>query len=262
MLIGTMNHPSRDIFEEMQWMADVGMEFIDMTLEPPRNASWMVDTERVRTALDRHRFQIVGHTPFYLPIASAIDEVRRGAVAELRRCLRVFSELGAKWMNIHPDHYTPFHDRPFFVQRNIDSLKELHADSERYGVGLMIENLPGNFNSAQQMGDLLDPLPWLGLHLDFGHSNLLVPRNTAVEMLEQYGARLRHVHIHDNKGGSEDLHLPLGVGNNDVGKIVAALKQCHYNGTITLEVFTPDHHFLTYSADVLRRAWREGAAAA
>lgn len=259
MLIGTMNHPTRDLIEEMQWMADLGLQFIDMTLEPPASASWMVDPDKLRAALEKHSFSVVGHTPFYLPIASAIEEVRQAGVEELRRCMRVFSALGAKWMNIHPDRYTPFHDRRFFIRRNIESLRELREDSEKYGVGLMIENLPGEFNSAQQMGELLDPLPWLGLHLDFGHANLLVPRNTSEELLDRYGSRLRHVHIHDNKGGHEDLHLPLGTGNLDIAAIVKGLKRCRYDGTITLEVFTPDRHFLSYSMEVVRRVWRDGA---
>jgi hypothetical protein len=33
-----------------------------------------------------------------------------------------------------------------------------------------------------------------------------------------------------------------------------------YDGTITLEVFTPDKHYLGYSRDVLRRTWDELAA--
>ncbi len=257
MLVGTMNHPARDIFDEMQWMADMGLEFIDMTLEPPRFPSWSVDVDRVRAALEKHRFKVVGHTPFYLPIASAIEEVRLAGVTELRRCLRVFGALGARWMNVHPDRYTPFHDRAFYVRRNILSLAELHEDSEKYGVGLMLENLPGDFNNARQIGDLLDPLPWVGLHMDFGHANLLVARSTADEILDRYGSRLRHVHIHDNKGGSEDLHLPLGTGNVDLTATVRALKRQKYDSTITLEVFTPDKHFLKYSVEVLRRAWRE-----
>ena len=35
MLIGTMNHPGRDLFGEIEWMADAGFDFIDLTLEPP-----------------------------------------------------------------------------------------------------------------------------------------------------------------------------------------------------------------------------------
>ncbi len=45
---------------------------------------------------------VVGHTAWYLPMASAIREIREGAVAELCRCLDKFGEVGAKWMNLHP----------------------------------------------------------------------------------------------------------------------------------------------------------------
>src|SRR5882724_11343475 len=61
-------------------------------------------------------------------------------------------------------------------------------------------NLPGEFNTLAQLAQLLDPLPSLGLHLDIGHANLMVEKNTTGEIIETYGSRLRHVHLHDNKG--------------------------------------------------------------
>jgi sugar phosphate isomerase/epimerase len=75
------------------------------------------------------------------------------------------------------------------------------------------------------------------------------------EILEAYGTRLRHVHLHDNKGGSADLHMPLGSGTVDLHSAVRALRRCGYDGTITLEVFTPDKTYLSYSRDLLRRIW-------
>jgi sugar phosphate isomerase/epimerase len=68
------------------------------------------------------------------------------------------------------------------------------------------------------------------------------------------------VHLHDNKGGSADLHLPLGTGTVDVRGAVGLLKRFGYDGTITLEVFTPDPHHLAYSRDLLQRIWREEVA--
>jgi sugar phosphate isomerase/epimerase len=259
MLIGTMNHPARDVLEEIEWMAEAGMDFIDLTLEPPAAASWRVDPRAVRNALQRAGMQVVGHTAFYLPMGSAFEEVRRASVCELRRCMEVFSAIGAKWMNLHPDRHAPMHDRRFFIDRNICTIQELLPDTRRLGVGLMIENLPGDYNSAPQLGELLDPVPELGLHLDIGHANLLVPHNTTEEILTAYGTRLRHVHLHDNKGGHADLHLPLGAGTVDLRSAVRALKRCSYDGTITLEVFTPDRHYLTYSRDVLRALWNEAS---
>jgi sugar phosphate isomerase/epimerase len=259
MLIGAMNHPAHDMIEEMQWMAGMGLDFIDLTLEPPRAASWRTDAHAIRRALDENGLRVVGHTAYYLPIASPMEDLRQAAVKELHRCLEVFSDIGASWMNIHPDRYAPMHDRSFFIQRNLQSLRELLPDAKRLGLGLMIENLPGDFNCVSQLGELLDPLPELGLHLDIGHANLMVEGNTADEILVVYGRRLRHVHLHDNKGGHEDLHLPLGVGTVDVPRAVRALQACGYDGTITLEVFARDPQYLAHSRDVLRRVWDEGA---
>jgi sugar phosphate isomerase/epimerase len=255
MLIGAMNHPAEDIVNEIHWMKEMGLQFIDLTLEPPAAIVSKVDTAVVRKALEAAKLPVVGHTAFYLPIASAFEELRRVSVDELRRCMDAFAALGARWMNVHPDRHTPMHSRGYYVGRNILSLTELLRHSEQCGVGLMIENLPGDFNNPEQLGELLDPLPDLGLHLDIGHANLLVPFNMTESILNAYGARLRHVHLHDNKGGGADLHLALGCGNVDVPRAIRALKACGYDGTITLEVFSPDREYLRYSRDLLTRLW-------
>ena len=257
MLIGAMNHPRARVADEIESIAALGLDFVDLTLEPPAAASWRVDPQAIRAALEKHHLPVVGHTAFYLPMGSAIEELRQAAVCELRRCLQVFSIVGARWMNVHPDRYAPMHDRQFLIRQNLRSFEELLPEAHRLGVGIMIENLPGDYNSARQLGDLLDPIPELGLHLDIGHANLQAPHNTTEEILEKYGTRLRHVHLHDNKGGFEDLHLPLGTGTLDLRRAIRALQQCRYDGTITLEVFSPDRHYLTYSRDVLRRLWDE-----
>ncbi len=255
MLIGAMNHPAHDVLGEIEWMAEMGLEFIDLTLEPPAAASWRIDPRAIRDAIERHGLAAVGHTAYYLPLGSAFESVRRASVEELRHCIDCFSMIGVPWMNIHPDRHAPMHDRSFYIERNIVSLRELIDYGAERGVGLMIENLPGDYNSAPQLGELLDPLPELGLHLDIGHANLLVPHNTTAEILDAYGDRLRHVHLHDNKGGHADLHLPLGAGTLDLERELTALKKSGYDGTITLEVFTPDRFFLGYSRDRLREAW-------
>jgi sugar phosphate isomerase/epimerase len=193
MIIGAMNHPQRDVFQEIKWMADLGLEFIDLTLEPPAAASWRVDGKAIRRAIEDHNFEVVGHTAFYLPMAHPMEEVRRGAVDELRRCLDIFGEVGAKWMNLHPDRHAPMHDRAFYIERNLQSLRELLPHAQGCGVGLMVENLPDGFNSPEQLSELLDPLPEIGLHIDIGHANLMTFHNTTGPLCARYGDRLRHV---------------------------------------------------------------------
>jgi sugar phosphate isomerase/epimerase len=256
MLIGAMNNPALDLLEQIQWMGKSGLGFIDLTLEPPGAASWRVDCASTREVLQRHNLSVVGHTAPYLPIASPIEELRRAAIIELRRCVEVFGALGARWMNIHPST-APMHERRFTIQKSLETLRELLGSARDYGVGLMIENAPGQFNTAKELAELLNPFPELGLHLDIGHTNLMTPCNTEQEILDTYASRVKHVHCHDNNGGNMDLHLPLGAGTINMRQALSALKLSGYDGTITLEVFTSDRNLLLYSRDVLQRTWED-----
>lgn len=260
MLIGTMNHPGRDIFQEIQWIGQCGFDFIDLTLEPPFATARRMDLGGVRAALEDRNLAVVGHTAYYLPLCSPFESIRKAAVEELKLCLEAFAQVGARWMNLHPDRQAPMHDRRFIIERNLQTIRELLPLSRDLNVGLMVENLPGSFNTVRQLGELLDVIPELCLHLDIGHANLLVDVNTTDELLARYGKRLRHVHLHDNKGGSADLHLPLGAGTVDTAHYIRSLQATGYDGTITLEVFTPDRRHLTYSMELLRRLWNESAA--
>ena len=255
MLIGGMNHPARDIASELKWMSELELDFVDLTLEPPAASPWNIQPAEIKRRLQDLGMGVVGHTAYYLPIGSAFESIRRAASEELKRCVDIFAHLGARWMNIHPDSHVPFHDHAFAIQRNVQTLQEVLAVADGLGIGLMLENVPGKFNSAEQLGEVLDALPELGLHLDIGHCNLLTDHNTSPEILNRFSSRLRHVHLHDNKGGSADLHLPLGTGTLEVAKHVTLLRQSGYDGTVTLEVFSEDRHYFAHSRDVLRERW-------
>src|SRR5688500_6339431 len=257
MQIGAMNNPSRDLLAEMKWMAEMELDFIDLTLEPPAAAPWKIDAAEIRAALRDLSLGVVGHTAFYLPFSCTFESIRKAAVEETKRCIDLFSKIGAKWMNLHPDRHAPFHSRHFVIEQNLRSIRELLPTARDCGVGLMVENVPGDFNSRAQLGELLDAEPELALHLDIGHCNLQVVTNTATDIITAYGPRVRHVHIHDNKGGFGDLHLPLGTGNLDFVSPLKALQAWNYDGTITLEVFSEDRQFLAYSRDVLIDTWNK-----
>lgn len=255
MKIGAMNHPGRDVVSELRWMAELKLDFVDLTLEPPAACSSVIDIPQIKRALRDSGLGVVGHTAYYLPFCSPFKALRKAATEEFKRCCEIFGELGAKWVNVHPDRHAPFHDRAFMVEMNLECFSETLPVARAAGVGIMIENLPGHYNTPAELGWFLDRMPELGVHLDIGHSNLNVAVNTCPEICAAYGKRLAHVHIHDNKGGSADLHLPIGAGNIDWPVMIRALKRAGYHDTVTLEVFTEDRHFLAYSRDRLRDLW-------
>ena len=255
MQIGAMNHPARPLEAELQWMSELRLDFVDLTLEPPCAATWQMQPARVRDLLASHGFSAVGHTAYYLPIGSSFESLRNAALDELKRAVDAFAAIGVEWMNVHPDGHAPFYDERAIVERNVASLGALVDFARDTGVRIMVENVPGQFNTAAQLGALLDPLPDLGLHLDIGHCNLGVETNTTEEILARFARRLAHVHLHDNRGGHADLHLALGMGNMDIPRCVRALRDSGYDATITLEVFSPDPHYLAHSRDRLRVLW-------
>lgn len=255
MKIGAMNHPGEPLEAELAWMGELKLDFVDLTLEPPAAATWKVSPGEIRRLLERHGLGVVGHTAYYLPIASSFESLRLAAVEELKRAVEVFAELGTRWMNVHPDGHAPFTDDATIVARNVASLRDLAAFARTRGVGIMVENVPGRFNSVEQLSPLFEAVPDVALHLDIGHSNLQVPYNTAGELIRTFRDRLAHVHLHDNRGGHADLHLALGMGNVDVPLHLRQLRENGFDGTITLEVFSRDRHFLGYSRDRLREGW-------
>src|SRR5512138_251875 len=159
MLIGTMNHPGRDLLSEIEAITSLGFEFIDLTLEPPMASVDRIDVKSLRAAIESHNLKVVGHTAYYLPLCSPFESIRRAAVDELKRCLEVFAQIGAEWMNLHPDRQAPLHDRSFIIERNQKTIRELLPVARAFGLGLMIENLPGSFNTPRQLAELFDPIP-------------------------------------------------------------------------------------------------------
>ena len=258
MKIGAMNNPMGDLLREVQWIGENKFDFVDLTLEPPGAYAANINVETVRELLARYELEVVGHTAYYLPIASPFPSFRELAREELRKCFSVFQALDTRKANIHPDEFVAsiFH-RDRAVSRNIQAMKQIAEDAREYGLKLIVENGIRIFSSVEEFGMLFDEVEDIGLHLDVGHANLNTEKNRTGEFLARFHDRLEHVHMSDNKGGNADLHLPLGTGLIPWDKIVGELKKCKYDGTITLEVFSRDKLYLLASREKLLKLWNE-----
>ncbi len=137
---------------------------------------------------------------------------------------------------------------------DIQAIARLAEDAEERGVTLMVENL-GRFGRLEDLAPIFAAAPSARLHLDVGHANLARDRgepNRAPQLLDAFGDRLAHVHVHDNSG-YRDEHLPLGAGSVDWPDAVRRVRATGYDGTVTLEVFSREREHLRSS----RRLWLE-----
>jgi sugar phosphate isomerase/epimerase len=257
MQLGAMNHPMRDPISEIETFARMGFEFVDLSLEPSAAYAKSIDVRSIRRLLDRHEMGVVGHTAWYLPLASNFASLRETALREMEICARTFHELGVRKMNVHPQTDVPLADDNWVRDQNIASLSRLIDITDQLGIKLMLENPPRRYNRAIELRPIFDAVPGLGFHLDVGHANLATPYNRTQELAANFIDRLEHIHVSDNKGGDDDLHLPLGVGNINWRWVVAVLKNAGYDGTITVEVFSEDEDYLVMSMNKLRTLWQE-----
>ena len=255
MLIGAMNHPMRDVAGEIWSLRELGFDFVDLTLEPTRAHPGVIDPIAVSKVLAETGLQAVGHTAWYLPLASPFPGIQQAAFDEFSRCFDVFGRIGIHNVNVHPDQRVALHSADAIIERNVEALWRLTERATEWKLQLMLENVPGLFNRTEVLRQVFNSVPGLAWHLDVGHANLGAPSNVTESMLQTLGDRLIHVHLSDNKGGDADLHLPLGAGTIDWEAIVALLRRQRYDGTISLEVFSPDRDYLALSRQKLRRLW-------
>ena len=258
MIIGMMNNPQLDLLAEIAWAHEKGFGFLDLTLEPSEAHPRQVRVKQTRRALKEANLDIIGHTAYYLPWASPFETLRKAALKEMRSALEVFGELGACRVTVHPDKSIPFALGSKGVwEKNLEALEAIEAIAAPLGIKIMLENMDRTFNTVDQIRDALARMPGLGFHLDVAHANLNVEKNRTEEFLRNFRDRLVHVHLSDNFGKSDDLHLPLRAGTIPWPKIIGLLKKSGYDGTITLEVFSPDRRYLLLSRDILRQLWEE-----
>jgi sugar phosphate isomerase/epimerase len=250
-LLGSMNNPALPLDQELERIGAAGFDFVDLTLEPP--GAWPAAGSAIERRVRELGLSVVGHTAYFLPLASPYPELRAQAADLFERALDVLAEAGATRVNVHPDPLTrPAQDA---VAHNVEALGRLAAHAASAGVTLMLENLGGSFARADELRPILDAVDELAFHLDVGHAHMAQRAgepNRAGEFLDAFGSRLAHVHVHDNFG-ADDLHLPLGVGSVEWPFVVRALKRVGYDGTVTLEVFAEERSYL----DLSRRLWLE-----
>lgn len=254
MQFGAMNNPMVDVAEEIASFGDLGFDYIDLTLEPEATYSATIKTDVVANALENAGMFAVGHTAWYLPIASPFPEFRELALKELERCLKIFQDLGVNKMNVHPHLRAPLHDEEWVIAHNTDAIARLADMAAEMDITILVENMP-SFSRVPQLKPLLEAIPNAKLLLDVGHANLDTPYNRAEELLANFGHRLGHVHVSDNRGGHDDLHLPLGVGNINWLHVVRVIKNTGYDDTTTIEVFGDDDDYLRMSLRKIKYLW-------
>ena len=222
---GTARRP-----EDVRALHDLGLQFAEL----PMGEGFFREVETYAALRERLGTYYLCHGPR----EGDPNDTRALKKEYLPRIMALFplmKRLKASVLNIHLwlDHRFVREDVLSF---KVDLLGEIIARARKSGILICLENLS---EDAPDFRPAMDALPELCLTLDLGHAQLLTEVNRAGALLDQYPERIRHIHLHDNRGGNSpraDLHLPIGEGIIDFTGIFRTLGRIGYDRTITLEL--------------------------
>jgi sugar phosphate isomerase/epimerase len=167
-------------------------------------------------------------------LGSLNPRMRDASVREIVNAISSSSRMNMSVCTVHHGYFTSLGmlDRQSVVAKTRESLKIIEAASKEFGVKVALENLPdmggaGMGRTPEELYQLLEGTE-LGVCFDVGHANT----NRTVDAWLKRKADFLNVHIHDNLG-DYDAHLPIGLGNIDFKKVVAALSD--YKGLFVIE---------------------------
>ncbi len=167
--------------------------------------------------------------------ANDIEALEKSYLPKLMRVIDIMPDLDMKRLTFH------LWMDPRFISKEViayktELLKRIVEKADDSGITVSLENLS---EKPFHLAEVFDAYPQLGLTLDLGHGQLLSQEHTSYTFMRKYPDKIRHIHLHDNRGGisqDDDLHLPIGDGIIDFEKIFKMLRSINYKGTITMEL--------------------------
>ena len=251
---GAMNFPVRPVVDEINTVARLGFDYLELAMDPPmaHYSILSANSSAIIRALKDNGLGLVCHLPTFLSTADLTESLRRASVEEMRQSLRVAADLGAKKAVLHPSMAVGM---GAYV---LDTVKQFAYEflgimvnaASQLDMTICLENMmPRNMLGVEpdDFAELFRALPTLKLTLDTGHANIGAPEGDRLqELIRQFGHRLGHLHFSDNRGYRDD-HLPVGKGSVNFNRLLQGIKATGYNDTLTLEVFTDDQRMLINS---------------
>ena len=166
-----------------------------------------------------------------------------GTLAGLRADLEITLALGTKdlliWEGAAPKGTTEAHWLSDLLPRLIELFQQFLAEAKPRGVRVLVEPHPFTVGMSDrfltQLCDAFDPADF-GVTFDFCHYGVGRSKDY-VAAIHALGHRIRHIHFSDTDGKISELHFPPREGTMDIDAMLAAFREIHYDGTMTLDLY-------------------------
>ncbi|MEO8330252.1 MAG: sugar phosphate isomerase/epimerase, partial [Candidatus Nanopelagicales bacterium] len=190
------------------------------------------DIDSLRRLSDFHQIPIVAiHAPCLLITQRVWGTDPWGKLLTAKDAAE---QLGAKIVVVHP----AFRWQREYAKAFVGGIAAMHNETD---VQFAVENMfPWRARSREAQVYLPD---WNPVMEDYSHltldlSHTAVSGSDALEMAQQMGDRLSHVHLADGTGARKDEHLVPGRGGQPCAEFLEQLAQSAYSGAVVLEINT------------------------
>jgi sugar phosphate isomerase/epimerase len=154
--------------------------------------------------------------------------------AKLQRARAVAETVGASTVVVHP----PFRWQREYARSFVEGIQRMGQETDvRFAVENMFPWRARNRELAAYLPDW-NPLnaDYPDVTLDLSHTS--VSGSDALEMADELGERLAHLHLADGVGSAKDEHLVPGRGDQPCAAMLERLAGQGFDGTVVLEVNT------------------------
>ncbi|WP_245743134.1 sugar phosphate isomerase/epimerase family protein [Desulfobacula phenolica] len=251
-----MNFPIKPVLEELEKISGLGFDYLELTLDAPyAHYTKILEMEnKLVHALKQHSMGLVCHLPSFVYTADLTPGIREISLKEMIHSLETAARIGAQKAVLHPSYISGLGTLAMKTAEDYahQSLCTIMKQADHLGIQLCFENMFPNYHSffdPSHFARIFKEFPDLKMTLDAGHANIDDPGKTKLyEFIQRFSDRIRHIHISDNSGKTDD-HARVGNGTVNFKKFIRLLKQSGYDDTITLEIFSPDTKDLVKSRD-------------
>lgn len=262
MRFGAMNFPVKPILRELDAIAALGMDYVELAMDPPKAHYSQIEQQKrtVKAALKAHSLGLVCHLPTFVHTADLTATIREASLHEVIHSLETAAELDAEKVVLHPSYIGGL---AVLVMEQamalaMDMFSCVARRAEILGMTVCIENMFPKYRPFVEPGDfeaVFRAFPQFKLVLDTGHAHMDDPSGRRLtDFVTRYADRLEHLHISDNNG-RVDEHLAVGRGTIDFDRLAGAFGPSGYEGTVTLEVFSENRNDLMDSRDRIRKCF-------
>jgi protein FrlC len=240
-----LNYPFEEVLKRLARIGYKGVE-ISAASECGTFNYKDLDEKRAKAVVEQSKslgLKIVSYDCELLPasgwnLASPYENIRKRTVEYICKSAIKAEELTAPVMVIVAGRVMYGTQKSRAWDWVVEGLKECAKVAHDHNVSLGLEHLTLlEGNVVVTLEDLIAMIedvahPGLQALLDTGHVN--VTKESMTDYIYGLGDKLKHIHLDDNDGNSDD-HLPPGMGNMDFAPMFKALKNIGYKAGISVE---------------------------